>query len=383
MIARIYRRQIRDKLGKFPAVAILGARQCGKTTLARSFDGDYFDLENEAGRTRLDAEWESLVAKDRLLILDEAQQSPRVFSRLRGAIDSDRKRNGRFLLLGSVSPELMKNVSESLAGRMGLVRMTPFLLPELKTGQMDDLWLRGGYPDGGILDAGMYPQWQQSYLEMLTSRDLPTWGLPAKPRQTMRLSAMLAALHGQPLNASQLGSSLSLDHKTVSTYCDFLEGAFLVRRLPPYFRNVKKRLVKKPRIYWRDSGLLHSLMNINDREHLYDQPWLGQSWEGFIIEQTLGILDAVGKRVQPYFFRTSDGYELDLVLDWGDECWGVEIKLTSNPSRDMIARMNKTADMIRARKRVLVCRIGRKIENEKLLVINPAGWLKKLAGKKW
>jgi hypothetical protein len=266
---------------------------------------------------------------------------------------------------------------------MGLVRMTPFLLPELKTGQMDDLWLRGGYPDGGILDAGMYPQWQQSYLEMLTSRDLPTWGLPAKPRQTMRLSAMLAALHGQPLNASQLGSSLSLDHKTVSTYCDFLEGAFLVRRLPPYFRNVKKRLVKKPRIYWRDSGLLHSLMNINDREHLYDQPWLGQSWEGFIIEQTLGILDAVGKRVQPYFFRTSDGYELDLVLDWGDECWGVEIKLTSNPSRDMIARMNKTADMIRARKRVLVCRIGRKIENEKLLVINPAGWLKKLAGKKW
>jgi hypothetical protein len=277
----------------------------------------------------------------------------------------------------------MKNVSESLAGRMGLVRMTPFLLPELKTGQMDDLWLRGGYPDGGILDAGMYPQWQQSYLEMLTSRDLPTWGLPAKPRQTMRLSAMLAALHGQPLNASQLGSSLSLDHKTVSTYCDFLEGAFLVRRLPPYFRNVKKRLVKKPRIYWRDSGLLHSLMNINDREHLYDQPWLGQSWEGFIIEQTLGILDAVGKRVQPYFFRTSDGYELDLVLDWGDECWGVEIKLTSNPSRDMIARMNKTADMIRARKRVLVCRIGRKIENEKLLVINPAGWLKKLAGKKW
>jgi hypothetical protein len=383
MIARIYRRQIRDKLGKFPAVAILGARQCGKTTLARSFDGDYFDLENEAGRTRLDAEWESLVAKDRLLILDEAQQSPRVFSRLRGAIDSDRKRNGRFLLLGSVSPELMKNVSESLAGRMGLVRMTPFLLPELKTGQMDDLRLRGGYPDGGILDAGMYPQWQQSYLEMLTSRDLPTWGLPAKPRQTMRLSAMLAALHGQPLNASQLGSSLSLDHKTVSTYCDFLEGAFLVRRLPPYFRNVKKRLVKKPRIYWRDSGLLHSLMNINDREHLYDQPWLGQSWEGFIIEQTLGILDAVGKRVQPYFFRTSDGYELDLVLDWGDECWGVEIKLTSNPSRDMIARMNKTADMIRARKRVLVCRIGRKIENEKLLVINPAGWLKKLAGKKW
>jgi hypothetical protein len=272
----------------------------------------------------------------------------------------------------------MENVSESLAGRMGLVRLTPFILPELKAGQLDDLWLRGGYPDGGILQPGMFPEWQQDYLDILTTRDLPTWGLSARPQQTLRLLAMLAAVHGQSLNASQLGASLALDHKTVLRYCDFLEGAFLIRRLQPYFTNIKKRLVKTPRIYWRDSGLLHALMNVGDLEHLYRQPWLGHSWEGFVIEQTLAAITAVGKRAQPLFFRTSDGYELDLVLDWGTQRWAVEIKLTSNPSTGMIDRLHKTADMIDADRRILVCRTARKIENKQLLVINPAGWIKQL-----
>jgi len=379
MISRIYKKQIQDKLEKFPAVAILGPRQCGKTTLARQFDGVYFDMETGGSQTRLDAEWGSLVAGSKLIVIDEAQQTPWVFSRLRGTIDSDRKRNGRFLLLGSVSPALMKNVSESLAGRMGLVHMTPFILPELKAGQLDDLWLRGGYPDGGVLDMQMFPEWQQSYLEMLTTRDLPTWGLSAKPQQTMRLLAMLAAIHGQPLNASQLGASLSLDHKTILSYCDFLEGVFLIRRLAPYSANVKKRLIRTPIIYWRDNGLLHSLMNVSDMEHLYRQPWLGHSWEGFIIEQTLSTISAAGKRVQPFFFRTSDGYELDLVLDWGTEHWAIEIKLTSNPSTDMIHRLHKTADMIGACKRILICRIAQKIENEKLLVTNPTDWIKQFS----
>ena len=362
----------------FPAVAILGPRQCGKTTLAQRFKGVYFDMETEGSQARLDAEWESLVAGNRLVVIDEAQQAPKVFSRLRGTIDADRKRNGRFLLLGSVSPALMANVSESLAGRMGLVRMTPFILPELKAGKLDDLWLCGGYPDGGILESQMFPEWQQSYLEMLTTRDLPTWGLSAKPRQTMRLLAMLAAVHGQPLNASQLGASLALDHKTVLRHCDFLEEAFLIRRLGPYFTNIKKRLVRTPRIYWRDSGLLHSLMNVGDLDHLYRQPWLGHSWEGFIIEETLSAIAAGGKHVQPFFFRTSDGFELDLVLDWGSHRWAVEIKLTSNPSPEVIDRLNKAADMIDADRRILVCRIARKIENKKLLVINPTSWIKQL-----
>jgi predicted AAA+ superfamily ATPase len=378
MIPRVYQRQLRAKLRKFPAVALTGPRQCGKTTLARQLGGVYFDMETAGSEARLDAEWEGLASGRRLIIIDEAQNAPGVFSRLRGTIDADRRRNGRFLLLGSVSPGLMKNVSESLAGRLGLVRMTPFILPELKAGQMDDLWLRGGYPDGGILDPPMFPEWQDSYLEMLATRDLPSWGLPAKPRQTIRLLAMLAAVHGLPLNASQIGSSMALDHKTVLSHCDFLEGAYLIRRLQPFSTNIKKRLVKRPRILWRDSGLLHALMGVTDLDNLYRQPWLGQSWEGFVIEQTLDTLSAAGLRATPYFFRTSDGYELDLVLDWGTDRWAIEIKLTSNPSTEMVDRLNATADLIDASRRVLVCRIARRIETEKVLVASLPVWLKKL-----
>ena len=242
MIPRIYRRQIRTRLQRFPAVALIGPRQCGKTTMAQQLGGAYFDMETAGSEARLDAEWDTLVAGRQLIIIDEAQNAPWVFSRLRGTIDADRKRNGRFLLLGSVSPVLMTNVSQSLAGRLALVHLTPFILPELRARQLDDLWLRGGYPDGGILDPTMYPEWQDGYLEVLTARDLPNWGLPAKPRQTMRLLAMLAAAHGQPLNASQIGSSMALDHKTILSHCDFLEGAFLIRRLQPYSTNIKKRL---------------------------------------------------------------------------------------------------------------------------------------------
>lgn len=189
---------------------------------------------------------------------------------------------------------------------------------------------------------------------------------------------MLAAVHGQPLNASQLGASLALDHKTVLANCGFLEGAFLVRRLQPFLANLTKRLVKTPRLFWRDSGLLHALLNVTDLEHLYQQPWLGHSWEGFAIEQTLSTLAATGRRVQPFYFRTSDGYELDLVLDWGARRWAIEIKLTSNPSTEMIDRLNRTADMIDATRRILVCRTSHPIETGALLVANPHLWLKKL-----
>ena len=378
MIPRIYRRQIRAKLRRSPAVALIGPRQCGKTTLAQELGGVYFDMETAGSEARLDAEWEALVAGRQLIIIDEAQNAPKIFPRLRGTIDADRKRNGRFLLLGSVSPALMENVSQSLAGRLGLVRLTPFILPELKARQMDDPWLRGGYPGGGILEPTMCPEWQDSYLEMLTARDLPNWGLPAKPRQTMRLLAMLAAVHGLPLNASQIGSSMALDHKTILSHCDFLEGAFLIRRLQPYSANIKKRLVKTPHILWRDSGLLHSLMGVADLDQLYRQPWLGHSWEGFVIEQTLSTLSASNLRASPFFFRTSDGHELDLVLDWGTDRWAIEIKLTSNPSSSIIDRLNRTADLIDASRRVLVCRIARRIETEKLLVASLPVWLKKL-----
>jgi predicted AAA+ superfamily ATPase len=379
MINRKHRQLVARRLTKFPAVALVGPRQSGKTTLARQIGGRYFDLEQRGDEARLDARWDALMAEPGLTILDEVQHVRWVMPRLRGAIDAQRKRTGRFLLLGSIAPAMMKDLAESLAGRLALVELSPFLVPELHAGQLDDLWLCGGYPEGGVLDREMFGAWQESYLALLIQRDLPDWGLPAKPRTTERLVRMLAALHGQALNASRLGSALALDGKTVVSYCDYLEGAFLIRRLRPYHANIRKRLVKTPKLFWRDTGLLHYLLGVGDIEQLFAQPWVGQSWEGFVVEQTLGTLAAVGLRCEPFFFRTSDGYELDLVLDWGAERWALEVKLTSDPSPEMIARLRKTAAMIGASRSVLVCRVARKIESDDLLVINPSGWLKRLA----
>jgi uncharacterized protein len=378
MVPRLLTDLIRERLQQFPAVALLGPRQCGKTTLAKQHGGAYFDLEQQGVEALVDAQWHKLTAEQRLIVLDEAQSAPALFPRLRGAIDDDRARNGRFLLLGSVSPALTKSVSESLAGRLAIVELSPFILPELPPHRLDDLWLFGGYPQGGILDPAMFGTWQDSYLKLLTQRDLPAWGLPAKPQTTERLIRMLAAQQGQIFNASRFGAALSLDNKTVTSYCDYLEGAFLIRRLQPYFVNIRKRLVKSAKVYWRDSGLLHSLLGVKNIEHLFSQAWVGHSWEGFIIEQTLATLGAVGKGPQAFFFGTSDGYELDLVLDWGAERWAVEIKLTSNPSTEDLNRLNKTADMIDARRRILICRTAHKIETDTLLVIDPANWLRTL-----
>ena len=203
MIQRHVRRQLMVRLAAYPAVALIGPRQCGKTTLARSMAGVYFDLEQEPERLRLDLEWDGLVAGKALVILDEAQSWPEIFARLRGAIDDDRRRMGRFLLLGSVSPSLMHHVSESLAGRLSLVELTPLLSTELRAkASRDRLWFRGGYPDGGVLEPGPYPRWQLDYLALLAQRDLPAWGLPAKPQTTDRMLRMLAVLHGTIWNAA-------------------------------------------------------------------------------------------------------------------------------------------------------------------------------------
>jgi uncharacterized protein len=379
MIARLYRGLVEEKLAGNPAVALLGPRQCGKTTLAKELGGVYFDMESEGGALRLDAEWPGLMAGDRLVVVDEAQVEPGIFPRLRGAIDEDRGRMGRFLLLGSVSPALMHGVSESLAGRMGLVRMGPFAFSELEGVMgpecLDALWLRGGYPDGGILAEGRYPGWERDYLSLLAARDLPNWGFPSKPQRTMRLLSMLAAMQGQPQNASELGGALGMDHKTVAGYCDFLEEVFLIRRLRPWFRNVGKRLVKTPRVYWRDSGLLHALLGVRDLEHLYGLPVAGYSWEGFVVEQVLAALELAGAVVEPYFFRTSDGVEADLVLDFGGRLWAIEVKLTSNPTRKMVEGLKTAGELIGAERCMLVCRTAEEVAGEGFLVTNLAGIL--------
>ena len=358
MIQRIAKQELVKRLGKSPAVSLIGPRQCGKTTLAQSLGGRYFDLEQETERLRLNLEWDRLVSGNELLVMDEAQSSPDVFVRLRGAIDADRKRNGRFLLLGSVSPALMTHVSESLAGRLSILELTPFLLPEVASESEDRLWLCGGYPDGGILDPPAFPQWQGDYLALLTQRDLPLWGLPAKPQTTQRFLRMVAAVHGQTWNASQVGQSMGLDHKTVNSYLDYLVGACLVRRMAPYQSNIKKRLVKSPKIYLRDSGLLHSLLNTGDMDALLSQPWVGASWEGFVVEQIVDVLNAKGRRYDAYHFRTNDQHEVDLVLDFGREIWAVEIKLTTSPGPRDFARLTLAADLIGAQRRFLVSRVA-------------------------
>lgn len=355
MIARLAQTQIRERLAAYPAVALGGPRQCGKTTLAQALGGAYFDLEQPPERLRLDLTWDRLAAGQELVILDEAQAWPDVFPRLRGTIDQDRQRTGRFLLLGSVSPALMSQVSESLAGRLSVVELTPFLLSELSSDEARaQHWLRGGYPDGGVLRPERYPRWQLDYLALLTQRDLPAWGLPSQPQTTDRLLRMLAALHGQAWNASQVGQSLGLSYHTVNSYLDYLVGAFLIRRLPPYQGNLRKRLVRHPKVYWRDSGLLHALLTVPDEWTLLAQPWVGASWEGFVIEQALGELSARGRVHTPYYFRTSDQQELDLVLDFGQERWAVEVKLTASPAPQDLARLERAADLIEASRRFLV-----------------------------
>ena len=344
------------RLAAYPAVALVGPRQCGKTTLARSLGGLYYDLEQETDRLRLDIEWGDVAASDSLVILDEVQAAEEMFARLRGTIDADRRRNGRFLLLGSVAPSLMMRASESLAGRLSVIELTPLSLAELVGDTRDRLWLRGGYPDGGVLGGGGFPDWQHDYLNLLAQRDLPLWGLPARARTTQQLFRLLAASHGQQWNASQLGVSLGLSYHTVDRYVDHLEHAFLLRRLPAYHANVRKRLIKRPKVYWRDSGLLHALLGVESFDELLRQSWVGTSWEGHVIDQILTALAQAGRRCEAWHMRTADGRELDLVLRVGSELWAVEVKLTTRPGPAHMARLDECADLIGADRRFLVTR---------------------------
>lgn len=366
MLPRLVTDLLTTRLAESPAVALTGPRQAGKTTLAQSMSEVYFDLEQESERLRLDLEWSDVIAGRELVVLDEAQAWPEVFPRLRGAIDEDRKRNGRFLILGSVSPALMTQVSESLAGRLALIELTPLLWSEVPPEALPDrLWLTGGFPDGGVLGSGGFPRWQEDYLELLVLRDLPEWGLSAHHRTTLRLARMLATVHGQTWNASQLGKSLGLSYHTVDRYVGYLEGAFLVRRLPSYHANLKKRLVKSPKVFWRDNGILHAILGVADRRSLLSQPWVGASWEGFVVEQILGHLSALGRRHRAYHLRTSDRKEIDLLLELEGELWAIETKLTTSPSPGDMARLDRVADLVGATRRWLITRSDTPVGDER------------------
>ena len=380
MIVRSIQTKIRSCLSRYPAVALVGSRQSGKTTLARLLSNSYFDMEQETDRLKLDLEWDNIVGSQRLVVLDEVQTHPDIFPRLRGAIDGDRKRFGRFLLLGSISPRLMTQVSESLAGRLSVVELTPLLLEELDAETAGDrLWLCGGYPDGGVLGDRAYPDWQRNYLSLLAQRDLPNWGFPARGRTTERLLRMLATNHGCEWNASQIGKSLGLSYHTVNHYLDYLEDAFLIRRLLPFHANIRKRLVKRPKVYWRDSGLLHATLNVADRDGLLNQSWVGASWEGYVIEQILGLLNTLEKVFNAWYLRTSDQKEIDLILEFGAELWAIEIKLTTAPSPADFKKINETADLINADKRVLVTRNREFVESDTQIACDLPGFVEYLS----
>ena len=347
---------LRERLSRYPAAALVGPRQCGKTTLARSLGGRYYDMEQEPDRLRLDLQWSDVVAATELVVIDEAQAAPEIFPRLRGAIDSERRRSGRFLLLGSISPALMRDVSESLAGRLTVVELAPLSLRELPADAVERLWRCGGYPDGGVLGGQGFPQWQRDYLSLLAQRDLPSWGLPASAQTTQQLFRLLAARHGQLWNASDVGRALGLSYHTVNAYLDYLEGAYLVRRLPAYSTNPAKQLVKRPKVYWRDSGLLHSLVGLVADDDMTALPAAGASWEGHVIDQVLTALTQIGRDFEAWHLRTAAGREIDLVLRIARELWAIEIKLTTRPRSADMNRLDETADLIGANRRFLVTR---------------------------
>ena len=331
MFDRMLISSLRAAAAGFPVVVVLGARQVGKTTLARSvFPAHrYFDLEDPltADRFRRDARFELDAADGAGLVLDEAQAVPAVFAALRGAVDARRSDFGRFVVLGSAQPALVRGVSESLAGRAAIIELDPLTASEAATGESPlswrDVWLKGGLPDAL---RGDFRAWWDSYLRLVLERDLPRYGVQADPLFMRRLLTMLAHQHGGLLNSSALGSSLGVSHHTVLRHLDVLEAIYLVRRLQPYFRNIGKRLTKSPKVYLRDSGLLHHLLNISTANELFNHPSRGASWEGFVIEDVLRRERLIHRFSQPFFWRTAAGAEIDLLLDRGDERIAIEIK---------------------------------------------------------
>jgi len=321
-------------LAQFPAVALLGPRQCGKTTLARQFiegaKGLYLDLERPADAQKL-ADPELFLSQhvERLVCLDEVQRVPALFPVLRGIVDRAR-RPGRFLLAGSASPELLRQGAETLAGRLGILELTPFLLGEVAgRADADRLWVRGGFPDSLLAaDDARSLRWRGAFVRTFLERDIPALGFRVPSETLGRFWRMLAHHHGQVLNQSELGRALAVNHATVRHYLDMMEQTFLARVLPPLEANLGKRLVKNPKVYVRDSGLLHALLEIDGRDDLLGHPVCGASWEGFVVEQILSALP--GWRGS--FYRTAHGAELDLVLEHGQRRIGVECKLSTAPA---------------------------------------------------
>jgi hypothetical protein len=342
VIPRRYEAALRTALRRFPAVTILGPRQCGKTTFIRRAlpDWSYLDLERPADATPLAADPEARLAQlGEHVILDETQRLPEVFPVLRGLIDRRRSRKGRFVLLGSASPSLVRGISESLAGRTVFLDLPPFRWDEVKgrraASGFATLWLRGGFPDAFLAPTDAAREaWMDAYARAFIERDLPALGVDVSAPQMRKLWAMLAHVNGGLWNASQLAASLGVSYHTVDRYVDILEQAFLVRKLTPYFANVGKRLVKSPKLYFRDCGLLHHFLGIRSASQLDTHPARGASFEAFVVDQLSSAYRRVDPASQAFFWRTAQGEGVDLLIESRSRLVPFEVKLHSTPGPD-------------------------------------------------
>lgn len=344
MLRRSASQSIANALSRQAAVALIGPRQVGKTTLAHDIADSrpsiYLDLENAADRGKLENPDLFLEQhEDELVVLDEIHRAPELFGSLRGIIDRGRrkgKRTGRFLILGSAAIELLRQ-SETLAGRIAYVDLTPLHALEIgsEDNDLNKLWVRGGFPDSYLAtDDGDSFDLRRDFIRTYLERDVPMFG-PRIPAETLEnLWIMLAHSQGQTLNASKLAGSMGVSAPTITSYVDLLKDLLLLRKLPPFHANVKKRLVKSPKVYVRDSGLLHALLGIRTHDDLLGHPVAGASWEGFVIESLLAV---VPHHTKASFYRTATGIEIDLVLEFGGKqgTWAIEIK------RSMTAKLER------------------------------------------
>ena len=341
MINRSKLKDIQSLLEQFPAVVLYGPRQVGKTTLAQAVGNQqesvYLDLESHSDRSKLSSPLLYFSThQNKLVILDEIQYMPNLFQELRGVLDQGRQNGnytGRFLFLGSASIDLLKQSSESLAGRIAYVELNPLDVSEVGEDDKDrdNLWIRGGFPVSYLADKDSTSViWRENFIKTYLERDIPQLG-PRIPAETLRrFWTMLAYSQGQLLNAAKLARSLAVDGKTVARYLDLMVDLLLVRRLTPYHGNSAKRLVKSPKIYIRDSGLLHTLLGLDNQEAVLSHPVTGDSWEGFVIEN---ILRAAPGRTQAGFYRTTAGAEIDLLLEMPMRgLWAIEIKRSLAPN---------------------------------------------------
>jgi uncharacterized protein len=336
MIERGLKQSILKSLHKYPVVAILGSRQVGKTTLAKAISSEagrdtiYLDLELDSDLNKLkEPELYLRQFTDTLVVIDEIQRMPGLFPLMRALVDQKRV-GGRFLILGSASPDLIRHSSESLAGRIIYHELTSFNLDEIKE-DMHALWLRGGYPESYLsADDDESFAWREAYIQTFLERDIPQLGIHIPAVQLRRFWTMIAHSHGQLWNGSKIASSLGISNVTARRYLDILEDTFLVRQLQPFRRNAKKRTIKSPKVYIRDSGLLHALLHIRSFDDLQGHPAIGSSWEGFVIEQITGLLP---EKTEIFFYRTGAGAETDLFFfDKKHSPVGVEIKYSLSPS---------------------------------------------------